>query len=84
MAKWEQREEAIRLLRRHPGWSDRRVARIVGVSHTSVSRWRAEAALAEAVKRVEGRRRRAELVATPLGEALVGRVRAASAAKRRR
>ena len=81
MAKWGQREEAVRLLRRHPGWSDRRVAAIVNVSHTSVSRWRAEAALAKALKRVGNRKRRAQLFATPLGEVLVQR---AKIAKRRR
>jgi hypothetical protein len=75
VAKYAERERAIRLLRRHPGWSDRRVAEIVGVSHTTVSRWRAEAALAPALKRVGARKRRAELVPTPLGEPLVARAR---------
>jgi predicted site-specific integrase-resolvase len=75
MAKWAEREQAIRLLRRHPGWSDRRVAEIVRVSHTTVSRWRAEAALAPALKQVGKSRRRAELVATPLGRVIVARAR---------
>ncbi len=84
MAKWDLRADVVAHLRRHPGHSDRRTARIFGVSHTSVGRWRAEAGLAKAVKRVEGRKRRAELVATPLGQRLFRRARAASATKARR
>ncbi len=84
MAKYAEREQAIRLLRRHPGWSDRRVAAIVNVSHTTVSRWRAEAALEPALKQVGKRKRRAELAPTPLGRVLVTRARRVRAAQEAR
>ncbi len=85
MAKWDLRAEVVAHLRRHPGHGDKRTARLFGVAHTTVKRWRREAGLATALKSVEDRRRRAELVAGPtLGETLVRRARATSAAKRRR
>lgn len=55
--KWETRDRALELLLRHPGWSDRRVARELAarghpVSHVSVSAWRREAGYAPALKQV--------------------------------
>lgn len=60
--KADARRTAILLLRRHPGWSDRRVAREIGVAPSTVARWRWEDGLAPALKQVGGRRRREQLV----------------------
>lgn len=62
MSKWAARKEALALLDRHPGWSDRRVARLLGVSNSTVGRWRREADLPRYRKRVRGVRRRTELL----------------------
>jgi transposase len=53
-----ERDQALELLERHPGWSDRRVADAVGVSHTTIGRWRRAAGLPHSLKRVGRRRRR--------------------------
>jgi hypothetical protein len=51
--------EALRLLRRHPGWGAKRVARRLGVSPSTVRRWRSDAGLAPAVSPAHrGERRR--------------------------
>lgn len=63
MSKWATRKEALALLDRHPGWSDRRVASALGLSNSTVSRWRAEAGLPGYRKRVRDIRRRSELLA---------------------
>lgn len=62
MSKWAARKEALALLDRHPGWSDRRLARLLDVSNSTVSRWRSEAGLPRYRKRVRGVRRRSELL----------------------
>ncbi len=84
--KLEERRRALVHLKRHPGHTDSRIARELGVAPSTVSRWRWEAGLAPAERQdhAKGRTRRKQVTARPLGEALVGRVRAASAAKRRR
>jgi transcriptional regulator with XRE-family HTH domain len=56
--KPDRRLEAIALLRRHPGWSDRRVAELLDVSHSTVGRWRRREGLPTFTKRVGPRRRR--------------------------
>jgi transposase len=59
--KDRERRRAIKLLRRHPGWSDRRIGRELDVAHTTISRWRWEEGLAPALKQVRGRRERERL-----------------------
>ena len=59
--KTETRRDVIAHLRRHPGHSDRRVARLFDVAPSTVGRWRWEEALAPAVKSVGSRTQR-ELV----------------------
>ncbi len=68
--KLEERRRALELLRRHPGWTDSRVGRMLGVAPSTVSRWRWEAGLAPAERQdhAKGRTRRKQLVATPLVE----------------
>jgi len=79
----DERARAVELLRRHPGWGAPRIARLVGVSVSTVTRWRQEEGLAPALKRVGGRRRRVSLLgpsAVTLGEALARRIGRSSAA----
>lgn len=56
--KAAERQLALQLLRRHPGWSDRRVALEVGVAPSTVNRWRHAELLRGYSKRVHWRRRR--------------------------
>jgi transposase len=75
MTKLDERRLALELLERHPGWSDRRVAREVGVSHTSVDRWRWEEGLAPGTKRLApGQRRRGGLRVVSRGQLLARRL----------
>jgi len=60
--KLEAHRRALDLLEEHPGWSDRRIARAVGVAASTVGRWRWAAGLEPMVKRVGRRRRRRRLV----------------------
>jgi len=46
-----QHRAALELLRRHPGWSDRHIALELGVSPSTVGRWRWAAGYAPATKR---------------------------------
>ncbi len=57
-----ERRRTIELLRRHPGWSDRRVAAMLDVAPSTIGRWRWEEGLAPALKQVGARRRREQLV----------------------
>jgi predicted transcriptional regulator len=75
VTKLEERRVAVDLLERHPGWSDHRVADEVGVSHTSVSRWRWEHGLAPQVRRLAGQRRRRRLRVVSRGQLLARRLR---------
>jgi hypothetical protein len=56
------RRRAIELARRHPGWGNRRLAREVHVSHSTIARWLAEEGLAPGLAQVDGRRRREQIV----------------------
>lgn len=62
MSKWDTRREALALLDRHPGWSDRRIACLLDVSNSTITRWRTEAGLPRYRKRVRSVRRRSELL----------------------
>lgn len=62
MSKWDARREALALLDRHPGWSDRRIGRMLGVSNSTVSHWRVEAGMPRYRRRVRDLRRRTELL----------------------
>ena len=65
--KRRERELALELIKRHPGWSDRRIARVLSerygfsVSHVSVGRWRRAAGYPTFVRWIgsSGVRRRA-------------------------
>lgn len=61
--KTREHRDALQLLEQHPGWSDRRVARLLGVAASTIGRWRWQAGLAPALKNVHGRRRRGKLTA---------------------
>lgn len=63
MTKYASRYKAVQLLRRHPGWSDRRIARILGVAPSTVGRWRYAEGLGTYSKRVTVQDR--EQLATP-------------------
>jgi hypothetical protein len=52
MTKYRARFKAVQLLRRHHGWSDRRIAREVGVAPSTVGRWRYAEGLGTYSKRV--------------------------------
>lgn len=58
------RAEALALIRRHPGWSDRRVARELAerhgldASHAAVGNWRREAGYPPGARRVGNARQR--------------------------
>lgn len=67
MSKWDARREALDLFDRHPGWSDRRIARLLDVSNSTITRWRTEAGLPRYRKRVRGVRRRSELLSIHTG-----------------
>ncbi|MGH2997814.1 MAG: hypothetical protein ACRDNM_00800 [Gaiellaceae bacterium] len=62
MSKWAAHRQALALLDRHPGWSDRRIACLLALSNSTVSRWRSEAGLPRYRKRVRSVRRRTELL----------------------
>jgi len=73
MKRWEH-GEALLLLHRHPGWGAKRVARKLGVSPSTVRRWRTDAGLAPAVSPAHSAPRRSGLrlvclhvVAAPVG-----------------
>lgn len=72
-----ERDTALRLARRHPGWSTARIGREVGADRSSVCRWLAEAGLAPSnprVRRGDGPRGPAvELVCGHLGVAPAAR-----------
>jgi hypothetical protein len=56
--KLEEHRRALDLLEHHPGWSDRRIAWMVGVAPSTVGRWRWAAGLEPYSKRARRRRRR--------------------------
>lgn len=62
MTKVATRFRALELARRHPGWGNRRLAREVGVSHTTIARWLAAEGLAGGLRQVGTRRRRAQVI----------------------
>ena len=57
--KLDAHRAALELLERHPGWSDRRIARELRVSHQTVGRWRWQAGYMPATKKAGDSRRKA-------------------------
>jgi hypothetical protein len=76
--KLEARGQAVELLEQHPGWSDREVARRVGVSPTTIGTWRREESLAPRLKSVGSRPRRGRIRIVPLAAVIVGAQRTGS------
>lgn len=80
--KLDAHRAALELLEQHPGWSDRRIARKLRVSPSTVGLWRWQAGYMPATKKARGPRRQAtpaERLAAVLRESNSQRARAREA-----
>jgi hypothetical protein len=78
------RQRAIyNALLRHPGWGDARIADRLGVSASTVARYRKQYGFAPALKQVGEQRRRARLRPVPMTDLLAGFARLAPTAQAR-
>jgi transposase len=70
VTKLAEHRRALELLEQHPGWTDSRIARIVGVHHWTVSRWRVEAGYPPALRQVGNVKRRRQVRVVSLRDVL--------------